>query len=267
VLQGTIVEHTEIHVILEHQYLGKLTIPGIMVVSISQDGQEEIPTAAPAPKDKWDFNVVFGGTFSNNDEGEKLGFHCSFSANRDVPTSETNLSMSYIYELQEEEIDENNFTANLGQAWLLIDSARFYLVRGRYDYDDFRSWRQRVQAYSGTGYRLIDREDIQLSPLAGIGFRKDIDSEEEAFLIEAVLACEFSWEPTARQRLALVSAYFPAVTESEYRIVNTLEWKISMSEKTRLSFNTHLDHEYASNPDQGFPPTTIKLTWGLQLDF
>jgi len=35
VLQGTIVEHTEIHVILEHPDLGKLTIPGDVAVDAS----------------------------------------------------------------------------------------------------------------------------------------------------------------------------------------------------------------------------------------
>jgi hypothetical protein len=67
--------------------------------------------------------------------------------------------------------------------------------------------------------------------------------------------------------LELQSTYFPAITESEYRVVNTVDWKIPMGAKTRLSFNTHFEHEYASNPDPGFPLNTIRLTWGLQWDF
>ncbi len=267
VLQGTIVEHTEIHVILEHQDLGKLTIPGNTVVSISQDGQEELPTAAPEPKPEWDFSVVFGGAFSNDDEGEKLDFHSRFNANRETPSLETNLSMSYIYKFKDEEVDENNFNTILNQAWLLPDTAWFYMAIGRYDYDGFRSWRQRLQTHGGAGYLLIDREDLQLSPFVGLGFRKDIGSEEELFLLEAVLGFKFSWEPIARQRLELLSAYYPSITGSEYRVVNTLDWKIPMGEKTRLSFNTHCEHEYASNPDPGYPLNTIRLTWGLQWDF
>ena len=266
VLQGTIVEHTEIHVILEHPDLGKLIIPGNMVVSISQDGQEEIPAAAPEPKPKWDFSVVFGGAFSNDDEGEKLDLNSRFYANRKALRSETNLSMSYIYKFKDEEVDENNFNTILNQSWLLPETPWFYLAIGRYDYDEFRSWQQRLQAHSGAGYRLIDREDLQLAPFAGLGFRKDIGSEEELFLLEAVFGFKFSWQ-IARQRLDLLSAYYPGLTESEYRIVNTVDWKIPMGENTRLSFNTHLDHEYASNPDPGFPLNTIRLTWGLQWDF
>lgn len=148
-----------------------------------------------------------------------------------------------------------------------LDTAWFYMAIGRYDYDKFRSWRQRFQTHVGAEYHLIDREDLQLASFAGLGFRKDIGSEEELFLLEAVLGFKFSWQPIARQRLELLSAYYPAITESEYRVVNTMDWKIPMGEKTRLSFNTHLDHEYASNPDPGFPLNTIRLTWGLQWDF
>ena len=267
VLQGTIVEHTEIHVILEHADLGKLTIPGNMVVSIAQAGQEELQPPAPEPKPKWGFSVVFGGVFSNDDEGEKLDLNSRFNANRETPRLETDLSMSYIFKLKDEGVDENNFTTILKQTWLLLDTAWFYLAMGRYDYDEFRSWQQRLQTHGGAGYRLIDREDLRLSPFAGLGFRKDIGSEEELFLLEGVLGLAFSWKAITRQRLDLVSAYYPGITENEYRIVNTADWKIPMGEKARLSFNTHLDHEHASNPDPGFPVNTIRLTWGLQWDF
>lgn len=267
VLQGTIVEQTEIHVILEHADLGKLTIPGNMVVSISQAGQEELPAAAPEPKPKWGFSVVFGGGFSNDDEGEKYNLNSRFNANRETPRSETNLNMSYIYKFKDEKVDENNFATILNQTWLLQDTARFYAAFGRYDYDQFRSWKERLQTAGAAGYRLIDREDLRLWPFAGLGFRKDIGSEEELLLLEWVLGCKFSWETIARQRLDLLSAYYPAITESEYRIVNTLDWKIPVGEKARLSFNTRLDHELASNPDPGFPVNTVRLTWGLQWDF
>ena len=61
--------------------------------------------------------------------------------------------------------------------------------------------------------------------------------------------------------------YFRTLTDDEYRFVNTLEWKVPFLRKERVSFNLHLDYEYASNPDPGFPSNDYSLTWGLQWDF
>jgi hypothetical protein len=289
VLDGTIVDRSDAQIVLEHPDLGRLTIPTDAIDSVSETGAaENRPTGQTAAtssqgsedhgetakasgstdsEGKWDLGFVFGGSATNDDEGEKTSVNARLKVERKSPGSEMTMSLSYIYKLDKGEVDDNSLTGILQHLWPKEESPWFYLVNARYDYDEFRSWRQRVQAQGGAGYKFIDEEKLRLWPFAGLGFRKDIDSEEEAFPIEAVTGMKFAWGYEKKQRLELTSMYFRALTENEYRFVNTLEWKVPILGKGRVSFNTLLDYEYANNPDPGFPRNNYSLTWGLQWDF
>jgi len=294
VLSGTIVEQNKDHLIFDHPNLSILTIPANVVKSISQTGEGNIddgkhtsdpvhadPNRKPVveqvkvvssdpeakPKRIWDLSLVFGGSFTNDDEGEKMNFNTRFLANRKKPTSETNISFSYIYKLDNSEVDENNFTGIFNQNWPKMTSQWFYFATARYDYDDFRSWQQRIQAHGGAGYRFIVRKNLKLAPVIGVGFRKDIDSEEDAFPLEGLLGARLLWETESRQKLSYEFSYYRELTDDNYRVVNIADWKIPIGKGTKLNFDTHIDHEYASDPDPGFPKNNIKFTWGLQWNF
>jgi hypothetical protein len=297
VLDGTIVDRSDAQIVLEHPDLGRLTVPTDAIDSVSETGAaENRPTGQTAAassegsedheeiaqnqegdhakasgstdaEGKWNLGLVFGGSATNDDEGEKTSVNARGRADRKRPGSETTVSLSYIYKLNKGEVDDNNLTGILHQLWPKEESPWFYLVNARYDYDSFRSWRQRIQAQGGAGYRFIDEEKLRLRPFAGLGFRKDIDSQEEAFPIEAVAGMDFALGHEDRQHLDLTAMYFRALTDNEYRFVNTLEWKVPILRKGRVSFNIHLDYEYASEPDPGFPHNNYSLTWGLQWDF
>lgn len=297
VVDGTILDRSDAQIILDHADLGRLTIPTNAIDSISETDAAEDRSAAQTagtssddpeepgeiaatkegtlamageiaePEDKWSLGVVFGGSFSNDDEGEKISFNVRGNADRKVPGLETGMSLSYLYKLDNKEVDEKKLTVILNQLWLRMESPWLYSAMVRYDFDEFRSWRQRIQGQGGVGYRFINREDLRLYPSVGLGFRKDIDSEEEALLVEAFTGITFNWESKSGKRLKASAMYFRALNDDEYRFVNMIDWKIPFVRKGRLSFNTHVDYEYASNPDPGFPPNNISLTWGLQWDF
>lgn len=297
VLDGAILDRSDEQIILEHPDLGRLTIPADAIDSVSETGaaedrstgqtaatpsddsedpgeiaqnQEEALAKAGEtadPEDKWDLGLVFGGSATNDDEGEKVAVNARGKANRQRPGSETTLSLSYIYKLEKKEVDDNSFTGTVQHVWLKKQSPWFYLANVRYDYDEFRSWTQRIQAQGGAGYRFIDEERLRFWPFAGLGFRRDVDSQEEAFPIEAVAGMELAWGSENQQALELTAMYFRALTDDEYRFVNTFEWRAPILRKERISFNLHLDFEYASDPDQGFPQNDYSLTWGLQWDF
>ena len=297
VLEGTILDRTDAEIVLEHPDLGRMTIPTDAIDSLfdtvsAEDSSTEQTTAttpddsedpgemaqnqeenlaktneATDPESKWHLGLVFGGTATNDDEGEKTSINARGKADRKRPGLETTISLSYIYKLDRGQVDDNSLTGTMQLLWPKEESPWFYLTNVRYDYDSFRSWRQRIQAQGGAGYSLIGEEKLRLRPFAGLGFRKDIDSQEEAFPIEAVIGTDFAWGYENRQRLELTAMYFRALTDDEYRFVSTLEWKVQILRKGRVSFNVHLDYEYASEPDPGFPHNNYSVTWGLQWDF
>lgn len=290
VLHGTVVEYNEAGLILDHPNLGRLTLPVDAVDSVLQTETVPDDTSAPAlassqkaPAESpnaaavhgaedtsqrdWNLGgVVFGGSFTNDDEGEKLSFNTRALLDRRLPSSETNLSIAYIYKLDNEELDENNLTGIFHQYWLKPGSPWLYLGNLRYDFDEFQSWRRRIQGHGGLGYMVIEKETLQLWPYVGAGFRKDIDSQDEASPVEAVFGVRLTWRTKNKQKLGYMFNYFKALSDDDFRFVNTLEWNAPLHRLSRLSFNTHLDYEYSNNPDPGFPYDNIKLTWGLQWD-
>ena len=297
VLDGTILERNDEQIILDHPDLGRLTIPTNAIDSISGTGAAEDKSSEQTagtsshdpeepgeiaatneeafakagetdePEDKWNLGLVFGGSATNDDDGEKASVNVRGKADHKRPGLETTVSLSYIYKLDNGEVDDNSLTGILQHLWPREHSPWFYLTNVRYDYDEFRSWTQRIQAQGGVGYAFIDEERLQLRPFAGLGFRKDIDSQEEAFPIEAVTGMDFAWGRENKQRLELTAMYFRSLNEDEYRFVNTLEWKVPILREGRVSLNLHLDYEYNSNPDPNFPHNDYSLTWGLQWDF
>jgi len=297
VLSGTIVEQNKDYLILDHPDLGRLTMPAKVVKSISQTGavdtgvgqhasipaqtapkeliskpkKEEVKDVVSVPhvtpKRLWALSLVFGGAFTNDDEGEKINFNTRFLANRKKPDSETAINFSYIYKLDNSEVDENNFVAIFNQNWLQMTSQWLYFATARYDYDDFRSWQHRIQAHGGAGYRFIIKKNLKLIPIIGLGFRKDINSEEEAFPLEGLLGTRLSWETESRQKLSYELSYYRELNDDNFRVVNIADWKIPIGKGTKLNLDTHIDHEYASDPDPGFPHNNIRFIWGLQWTF
>jgi len=65
---------------------------------------------------------------------------------------------------------------------------RQVFVAGQYDCDEFLSWQQRLSAYAGPAYRLIDTEDMRFDVRVGLGTRKEWGSENDNFELEAAIA-------------------------------------------------------------------------------
>jgi hypothetical protein len=99
-----------------------------------------------------------------------------------------------------------------------------------------------------------------------LGGRKDFGSEDEDLLPEGVLGIGAHWNAGKRHRFDLTSLYHPAPSRNDFRLVSTLGWKYLIDEEHRLGLALHIDHEYATDPDPGFPLNNTKITWGIQWD-
>jgi hypothetical protein len=283
VLRGKILERTREYLVLDHPDLGRIIIPYRRILVTFPPAPQPIEDehlrkeideildlpeiAEPETATKWSLSAVFGGTLTNNDDGQKLVYNFRLGASRATRRAETEFDLTYLFEWKNEALSENNLTARLGHTIFSQKTPWTYFGRTRYDYDDFRSWTQRVLGHLGVGYRVADDAKIRFTLQGGVGGRQDFGSDDEATRVEGLLGFDLVWKPDARQALQLNATYYPSLNEDDYRVVVVLDWKLLISRVAGLSFNTHLDYEYATDPDLGFPPNNIRLTWGLQYDF
>ena len=279
VLTGIVVEQTATHVVLDHPDLGILRVPlervaGVVRFGLGGEPGEEYAgvagEAAPVerpPEPKWTVSVGLGGTLTNDNEGEKLDLTTLFKIERSIPSSETFFSAFYLLRFTDKVIDKDNLTARLTQTWLNLENPWSTFLSARYDFDEFRSWDQRIIGHGGAGYRVLDDQKLRWTLLAGAGLRKDFGSIEEAFRVEAQLGATLVWTPVRRHSLSLSLNYFPSIHDADYRVSTLFDWKYLLDAESSLSLVSHIDWEFATDPDPGFPENNVRWTWNLQWDF
>ena len=270
VLHGRIVERTDKYVVVEHPDLGRITVPSEKLAPLTpmEELEQREVAEEEKKKPKWNYSVSAGGVFTNDDDGAKFDLNAALKIDRKTPTANTDFSARYIYSLDNSDIDKNNATLVLTQKWMKEAARQFWFVTGRYNFDEFRSWRHRMTLHAGAGYTWLKRETISFDVLAGLGGRKEWGSAKPELRGEGLLSTSFTWTPTARQTLSLAVAYYPTLGEDpNERIITTLDWRYLIDAKARISLVTHLDWEYDTDPDPGFPLHTIRWTFGVQWDF
>jgi hypothetical protein len=258
-----------------------MALPADGIDSVTRDSPDrgsapETAEKPPAPspdrprqeaEGEWKLGIGLGGSFTSNDEGQDLDLNTHVSITRERPDTTTDLDLRYIYGIKNHEDTDNSFTGLLNQHWIEVGSPWSWIAEARYDFDAFRSWRHRVTAHAGAGYRIIDMESLQVEGQVGLGGRKDFGSEDEDLLPEGVLGFALQWQMGERHLSELTTTYLPALVRNDFRVLTTLGWKYMLDEEHRLGLTIRLDHEYATDPDPGFPRNNTRITWGIQWDW
>ncbi|MHC4941314.1 MAG: DUF481 domain-containing protein [Planctomycetota bacterium] len=267
VINGTVVERTEKYWVIDHPDLGRITIPTDKLSPVIDLPPVEAPPD-PEKKSIWDLSISGGGALTNDDEGVKTQFNLGLVTSRATERARTRLRLSYIFNTKQGATDKHNGLGVLSHRFLLKDSRWFVFLVGRYDFDQFRSWEHRLTAHAGPGYTVIKAEEFLWDLLAGVGGRKEFESENDDFEAEALLGTQFYWIPNPRNEVGLNLTWYPALGDvDDERFIAHFEWKFLLDKKSRLSLVTNLDWEYDTSPDPGFPNDNVRWTWGLQWDF
>jgi len=285
VLRGKIVTLTDKELVLEHADLGRVIIPVDKIQSHTKlesapveaepsdpSALEEEIDAVLAEKTKkeklWKFSTTVGGSLTNDDDGEKLKFNLRGHAARKDKHYDTVIRTTWIYSTDNSVTDENTFSLT-GSHSRRFDKSRWFIWgKARYDYDDFRDWRQRATLHAGSGFDIFRTKKLDFALFAGVGGRKEFGTADDTTLeAEGALGLIVGWRPRERHKLAFELSTYPGLTDDTERLILLFDWSILIDRKIGMSINTHLDWEYDSRPDSGFPPNTIRWTWGLQFDF
>ena len=294
VLLGAVVEQNATYLVLEHRVLGRLEIPRDQIASL-------VPAASPAPaaggartpqtaneaagqvpgettgrktdvqstpNKEWKSHVdlAMNGSFGNTDN---QSFRIGLRTNRETPTTRFTLDGTYYGKNSDGETDDNKFTAGIIHDWLLPESQWFVFTRGRYDFDQFESWRHRVSGHAGPGYRLIDEDGLELDLRGGIGARKEFGSDNDDVKLEGVFGVDFKWQLRRLQSFDISSSIFFPVADDldDVRTRTTANWVLKLGDESNLNLTVGLLHEYQSIIDPGNDRHDLKIHAGLRIDF
>jgi hypothetical protein len=176
--------------------------------------------------------------------------------------------MSYYHKRSEGRTTDDKFTAGVVHDWLQAGSRWFFFAAGRYDYDQFKSWRQRANAQGGPGYSLIQTDRVLLDFRFGAGGRKEWGSINNNLKLEGIAGFSFDWKITKRQHFDVAFHLYPVLTDfNDYRTRSTLNWRYVMSRDLNLSLLFGVVNEYQSVVDPGTEELDTRVFTGIQMTF
>lgn len=208
------------------------------------------------------------GGSSSTGNTDAQDFFARVRSARTRPDTVLELDAANFYGASNGDRNKNKFTAGANHDWLVPDSRWMYFAQGRYDYDEFQSWDQRLSGAAGLGYELYNRDDFTVILRAGAGAVKEIGSKRNQIIPEGVLGGELGWQITDQQRFEADSLVYPDFDETgEFRAVSSAVWSYSLNESHNLTLNFGLLNEYQSKVDPGIKHDDLKIYGGLGFDF
>ncbi len=298
VLKVQILETTETQYRVKHPWLGELLLPreGVRVLTeeeaaIADKAQKEAalsagkaapgaaaapaPAAAPGtpapppapPEPAWKFKLFAGGSLSRGNTSN-ANVSSKFTANYEDKEVQTSFDAAYFYGESSGASTDNKFTAGGRNNWLLPESPLFFFAQGRYDYDQFQSWRHRVSGHGGVGYRLFLPPPLKFNLIAGIGAIREFASDNERIRPEGIFGFEGEWQIKEKHKFVFDCKFYPDFRDlGEFRNVNSAGYSILIDDKNNLSLTVGFAHEYQSQVAAGRQHNDFRLFGGLEFGF
>lgn len=218
---------------------------------------------------EWNVSLSLGVSGSSGGE-DTLSFRVDGSASHKDEHGRLALS-TYYYHLQsggETSEDKANFTAQYDWNFLGEDSRWLLWAKGSYDYDITTSWRNRVSAFGGIGYRIFDKEDLQLVGRFGPGATYNFSGDEN-FQPELYFGLDLiKWQVVKGQTLTGNVAFIPDVSQPQYnRTQVNAEYKIKIPDVPGISLKAGVNYEYDSITDDDSSHNQLNYYGAVVYDF
>ncbi|CAE7826326.1 nudF [Symbiodinium necroappetens] len=293
-LYGEVTSQDGDGVVLEHPVLGTLTLSAGVVnqVILTDDATPPAPEEAaeqdatpddaeptPAeevveavtevlkPAPEWESRLDVGFSISEGNT-ENSNLTISFKTVRDSEKEKTTIDAAYYFAEDSGEESENKATVGLNHDWKLPDSPWLYFARGRFDYDEFNSWRRRITAGGGVGYQFYDEDDFTLTGRAGLVAVQEYESDRDDVRLEGLLGVDLTWQIDKTQAFELSSTYFPDFDETgEFRLLTDAKWTLNLPQYEGASIFVGVRHEHQSVVDPGRENDDLLVVGGLGIDF
>jgi putative salt-induced outer membrane protein YdiY len=261
-IEVTIIEETEDTLIVEHPQLGRMTVPRSALKP-----PEPIDPGLFGTKfmEGWKRSVGFGfGGASGNSSDASINASLDFS--RDAETFRGVFDAGYFYSTQNGVKTTNSFAAGYQHDFLFSESKWFLFGRGRYQFDEFQPWENRISASAGVGYDFLEHKDYDLRGELGAGVAWISNTFLNATFIptppfglltyqsrwtpEGVVGLSGSWRPFKGHEFTAGVTYFPDLMDwPEFRLLSAAAYQIAISPIDGLSLKFGMQDEYNSKTD------------------
>lgn len=260
-LDVKVLEENDSELVVEHPQLGRMIIK-----------KEDVkPEAPPNPGlfgtsilRGWSRNLGAGWSGSSGNSSDS-SVNLSLAIQRSAETFRGDFTSAYFFASKDSEQITNQFFANYQHDFLLKDSKFFIFVRGRYQYDEFQAWKQRVSSSTGVGYDILSIDALTVSTELGIGFSRTWGSERK-WKPEGVVSMAINWEPLERHSFSAEVTYYPDLADlPEFRLLAEAAYTVGISRIAGLSLKFGAKNEY----DSGQPGDNNNLNYygNLVYDF
>jgi len=273
-LEGTIVERTDVKVVLDHEVLGRLEIPRGRIKSALREGEK--PPAPPPGEARWKVRLEAG---INGAEGNTDTLSATIGAVADLKRPDGLWHAESRWFLKETDGDqtENRSYALLRRDWQFAKEDRYtYFTEGRYDRDRFQQWDQRATASAGVTYRFLERKDLFVAFRVGGAATKEWGLErtpqdpspDSKVRPEALLGVETKWTLSERAEVTGQATWYPDLSDTpEYRTLSSAGISYRLDDEGAVSLRAGVEHEYDTHRQEPFKRTDVRYFALLVVEF
>lgn len=278
VLSGKVVESTDQRLVLEHPQLGTIEIDPFAVESV-EEGETVEPTLpaelAPEPEKtgaaliasriKCRFETGATGKQGNT---ETFSTRAAFVSDYTSEAVRVRFDSAYFYGSVRNTINQNEYTIGLMNYLFVKDTPWFFFLGGRYDWKQFEQWQSRVSASTGVGCRFIKTDNLESTVRAGVGFKREYESEEDEIKPEGLLGWEMTWNIDQTQRLYADTVYLhDFASAGEYRVLSKANYALKLDRARGIDFSLGVENEYQSDVEPDFEHNDLKYYGALVVGF
>lgn len=290
VINAPITAQDEASVTIDHPSLGQVTIQRDRITAIhdgaeaqaaAQAARDEAQAAEALAAERAADDGLFGtGLFKgwnrqisigvNGAEGNSRNINIRGAFHTDYEDEEDRWNFDMIYRVSRANgaTTENRFSAELTKDWLLPEEDYFFWANGKFEWDDFEVWDNRISGFVGVGYQFVDNDKWNVRGRAGIGGNQTNGGGTNEFTVEALLGVEVDYTISDKQSVQFTNYLYPSLEDAaDFRNITTLAWQIEIDQDKGMSLQLGVANEHDSAAPAGFKKNDFTYYAALVWDF
>lgn len=162
---------------------------------------------------------------------------------------------------------QNNAQASFRNDWLMADSPWTLYVQSQLYYDEFQAFDLNVNVNAGVGYRLLDKESIELTGRAGSGTSREFGGVDDEWVPEAQFGLDYEHDLSETQKFTATVDYFPEWGDfNRFRLLTDIGYEVELMVPSNVSLKIAATNRHDSDPDGANPNNlnySVLLLWKL----
>ena len=238
------------------------------VAPVEEDTPDLVGDATPEEKSPWTGSFGLGFTASKT-ATDTLGLNLNTSVNRQDTMSTWASSIKYVYNSDDEVVQDNFLVAQTDYSRILsLDSPWNWFATASYQFNQTETYRQRLKGFGGAGYFISRTDDLSWNVRGGAGSTWDERGTKSGWTPRGLVGTVADWKITDGVAFVGTASFEPAFEDVQnYLAVIEMKVNISLAMLDQLSMYFTLRDEYNSRPGNGDTYNQIWVTLGFAYGF